>query len=63
MVWIDTDSRGVDPALMDHHMRTELGLSLPAGLPKVAYKRESNQLVEICAVSFPGASPVWVWEE
>ena len=39
---------------------TKLGLKMPP--VRDGWRRESDDLVEICAKPFPGASPVFYWE-
>lgn len=61
MVWIERGP-AFEADQIDTHMR-EIGVSLPEGTPSKAWKRETANLVEICAELFPGSTPIWIWEE
>ncbi len=59
-MWCERVS-AVGPEAGDDMIRQQV--SLPSGLPREGWKRETGTLVEISSERFPGSSPVWIWEE
>lgn len=59
-MWCERVS-AVAPEAADDMIRQQV--SLPPGLPKEGWKRETGALVEVSSERFPGSTPVWIWEE